>query len=173
MRLRIAIIALVIFAPLIAPAQTSASGPPLYVQACTLVSTPPKCQWILLSSLVGPTGPAGPQGPAGSPGPIGPTGPAGLPGSMGPQGPQGIAGNDGAPGAEGPQGIQGVAGPVGPPGPTGPQGTPGPAGPMIPGLTLSSDGKTLTWDGTFIIDNGGTMYNCSPGNGVLECNVAP
>lgn len=129
-----------------------------YVQVCTLAAPPPAgCSWVPVTSLQGPPGPAGqpgstgatgPQGPAGIPGPIGPSGPAGLPGA---QGPQGLAGANGATGAQGPQGIP---------------------GPQIPGL--SATGKSLVWgDGTtgwsWVINSGGTMYNCTPAPGAFPC----
>ena len=40
----------------------------------------------------------------------------------------------------------------GPPGPMGPQGVPGP---LIKGLTVSTDGLTLTWNGTFVTTGAG------------------
>lgn len=65
----------------------------------------------------------------------------------------------------------GPTGPPGQPGAIGPQGVPGP---MIPGL--SATGKSLVWgDGTtgwsWVINSGGTMYNCAPAPGVFQCSA--
>lgn len=82
-------------------------------------------------------GPQGPPGVAGSAGPMGPRGPVGATGSNGPQGPQGDTGSTGA------------TGPQGPIGNTGPQGPQGVSGTLLPGLTVSTDGTILTWNGIF------------------------
>lgn len=71
--------------------------------------------------------------------PQGPPGPSGQPGAMGPQGPAGAVGPQGD---QGPQGIAGAGGPQGPP------------GTMPAGFSLSADGKTLTWNGTFSTTGG-------------------
>ena len=147
MRLRIALIAAIVLLPPFVFGQTQ------YVQVCSFGAVTPKCTWVTLASIQipGPPGAAGPQGPAGVPGP---SGPAGQTGASGPQGPQGLQGANGADGLPGPQGA------------TGPQGIPGP---QIPGLTVSPDGKTLTWNGTFVIQNGGKMYLCTPQPGAFTC----
>lgn len=77
--------------------------------------------------------------------PQGPPGPSGQPGAMGPTGPQGPAGVQGPQGDQGPQGIAGV---------NGAQGPQGPPGTMPAGFSLSADGKTLTWNGTFSTTGG-------------------
>jgi hypothetical protein len=125
--MRLRILAFVLFAAALGSAQ-SATTPVQYIQVCTNVGQPKMtCNFVPLSTIQIP----GPPGPAGQAGAVGPMGP------VGPQGPAGAAGQNGQPGAPGPQGPQGVAGPVGPP------------GPQIPGLTVSSDGLTLTWNGIF------------------------
>src|ERR1700722_127832 len=49
-------------------------------------------------------------------------------------------------GPQGPAGVPGATGPIGP------QGMPGP---LIKGLTVSTDGLTLTWNGTFVTTGAG------------------
>ena len=134
--------------------------------------------WVKFIPQPGPPGPQGPQGPAGpqgvagsagSAGPMGPPGPQGAAGPQGAVGPQGVQGAQGPQGDQGPAGADGATGATGPQGPAGIQGPPGPA---IPGL--SATGKTLTWgDGTpgwsWIINSGGTMYNCTPTQGAFQC----
>jgi len=155
--MRLLIFALVVLAATCAIAQTACLTPipntctdaspcvPTYVYSGSATA---KCTWVAFSSGgQGPQGPPGPQGPAG------------------PQGPQGPAGQNGTNGTNGSQG---------PAGPQGPQGPQGPAGPQIPGLT--ANGKTLTWgDGTpgwsWVINTGGTMYNCVPAPGSFPCTA--
>jgi hypothetical protein len=120
-----------------AAAQTSAPSCTITapcVQVCWFTATSQSCKLVPASQF---TGPAGQPGPAGVPGPQGPAGPTG------PQGLQGVAGQQGPQGIEGPQGITGPAGVQGSPGPV------GPPGPIIPGLSVSADGVTLTWNGIF------------------------
>lgn len=155
MRLRNLIIAIALTAPLWA--QTT-NSPTTGTYACAKLAGLICTKWVINTPP-----PPGPPGPAGQPGTTGPMGPQGP---QGPQGLQGATGSDGAPGAEGPQGIPGTQGITGPIGPI------GPPGPMLPGLTVSSDGKTLTWAGQFVIDNGGTMYVCTPSQGQMTC-IAP
>jgi len=131
MRLQLAILALatsVAAQTAVTPTQTQ------YIQVCTNVGQPKMtCNFVPLSTIQIP----------------GPPGPAGQSGATGPAGPQGPAGQNGATGAQGPQGIMGPVGATGPIGEPGAQGPTGPPGPQIPGLTVSSDGLTLTWNGIF------------------------
>lgn len=141
MRLHYIIATLALAAPLWAQ-----SAQTQYVQACIFGPGPAKCSWVPVSTFQVP----GPPGPAGTPGP------SGNPGAVGPQGPQG------------PQGVAGVTGATGP---TGPQGIPG----TLP-TGLTATGKSLTWgDGTpgwqWIINSGGTMYNCTPQPGAFTCTA--
>lgn len=173
--MRLRILAFVLFAASLATAQSVGT-----VYVCAQPQGNQCRMWVKFTPQPGPQGPAGPAGPsgpqgqpgpagiAGSPGPVGPVGPQGPQGVAGLTGPQGPAGADGQPGADGAPGPQGVAGPIGPTGPQGPKGDPG----QLPnGLTVSADGKTLTWNGAFVIQNGGTMYNCTPQQGAMTCTA--
>jgi hypothetical protein len=51
--------------------------------------------------------------------------------------------------------LIGPQGPAGVPGATGPSGPQGVPGPLIKGLTVSTDGLTLTWNGTFVTTGAG------------------
>lgn len=140
--MRLLILSCVILTSALCPAQTQCNTP--IPPTCTQTAPCTPVYWhsasINTCRWVFSSGGQGPQGPPGPQGPAGATGPQGSTGATGAQGPQGTAGQ------QGPQGIP---------------------GPMIPGLT--ANGNVLTWNGTFVIQNGGTMYVCTPQAGAFPC----
>ena len=164
MRLRNAIIALMLTAPLWAQSSATCTSQSPCICVYTISAGGGACKLVPIASVLIP-GPQGQPGASGAPGPMGPTGPQGVQGPAGQDGAQGPQGVAGLPGPAGPQGVAGQNGADGAQGPV------GPPGPMIPGLSVSADGITLTWNGIFKTSSSG------PGsigmNGfTLSCTVA-